>query len=155
MQFQLLKKIDGTSKGTGGFDMGVLQDKILNKKYIYGPFGKIESYGRIEEYIRLNNGSNPFYIGSELIYYFSQGYAIRKDYNHEKQVNMLVSRLRDMGLMQKFMVDSLDSRLFLSRSPENNNVKLGLKVIVGPLVFWIIGIFISIITFFLELKFPK
>jgi len=67
----------------------------------------------------------------------------------------LVSRLRDMGLMQKFMVDSLDSRLFLSRSPENNNVKLGLKVIVGPLVFWIIGIFISIITFFLELKFPK
>ena len=34
----------------------------------------------------------------------------RKDYNHEKQVNMLVNRLRDMGLMQKFMVDSLDSR---------------------------------------------
>ena len=26
--------------------MGVLQDKILDKKYIYGPFGKIESYGR-------------------------------------------------------------------------------------------------------------
>ena len=71
------EKIDGTSKGTGGFDMGVLQDKILDKKYIYGPFGKIESYGRIEEYIRLNNGSNPFYIGNELIYYFSQGYAIR------------------------------------------------------------------------------
>ena len=57
--------------------MEVLQEKILKLKYIYGPFGKIESYGRIEEYIRSNQGSNPFYIGNELIYYFSQGYAIR------------------------------------------------------------------------------
>ena len=57
--------------------MEVLQKKILDEKLIYGPFGKIESYGRIEEYIRLNNGSNPFYIGKELIMYFSQGYAIR------------------------------------------------------------------------------
>ena len=61
----------------GGFDMSVLQEKIINKGYIYGPFGKIESYGRIEEYIRLNNGSNPFHIGQDLIFYFSQGYAIR------------------------------------------------------------------------------
>ena len=67
----------GTTGGTGGFDMGVLQDKLIDAKFIYGPFGKIESYGRIEEYIRLNNGSNPFYIGKELIFYFSQGYAIR------------------------------------------------------------------------------
>ena len=66
-----------TTGGKGGFDGDVLQKKILDKKYIYGPFGKIESYGRIEEYIRANNGSNPFYIGNELIYYFSQGYAIR------------------------------------------------------------------------------
>ena len=46
--------------GTGGFDMKVLQEKILNQRFIYGPFGKMESYGRIEEYIGLNNGSNPF-----------------------------------------------------------------------------------------------
>ena len=114
--------------GTGGFDMEDLQDKIIAAKYIYGPFGKIESYGRIEEYIKLNNGSNPFYIGKELIFYFSQGYAIRyrlmpfmkqntfyeiyrKDYNYEKLVNTQIGRMRDMGLMQKFMVDSLDSRL--------------------------------------------
>ena len=57
--------------------MEVLKEKILKQKYIYGPFGKIESYGRIEEYIGLNNGSNPFYIGNQLIMYFSQGYAIR------------------------------------------------------------------------------
>ena len=99
-----------TSGGTGGFDMEVLENKILDKQYIYGPFGKIESYGRIEEYIRSHNGSNPFYIGQELIYFFSQGYAIRKDYNYEKQVNVLIGRLRDMGLFQKFMTDSLDSR---------------------------------------------
>ena len=54
-----------------------LKDLIIGKKYIYGPFGKIESYGRIEEYIRENNGSNPFYMGTELILYYSQGYAIR------------------------------------------------------------------------------
>ena len=63
--------------GTGGFDMEVLKDKILKEKYIYGPFGKVESYGRIEEYVRTNNGSNPFYISNQLIFYFSQGYAIR------------------------------------------------------------------------------
>ena len=57
--------------------MEVLEEKIINKDYIYGPFGKVESYGRIEEYIRENNGSNPFHIGQDLILYFSQGYAIR------------------------------------------------------------------------------
>ena len=102
--------LDTSEHGHGGFDMDVLKNKILDKQYIYGPFGKIESYGRIEEYIRSNNGSNPFYIGKEIIYFFSQGYAIRKDYNYEKQVNVLVGRLRDMGLFQKFMMDSLDSR---------------------------------------------
>ena len=102
--------LDTTELGHGGFDMDVLKNKILDKQYIYGPFGKIESYGRIEEYIRSNNGSNPFYIGKEIIYFFSQGYAIRKDYNYEKQVNVLIGRLRDMGLFQKFMMDSLDSR---------------------------------------------
>ena len=34
----------------------------------------------------------------------------RKDYNFAKQVNDLVGRLRDMGLIEKFMTDSLDNR---------------------------------------------
>ena len=63
--------------GTGGFDAEKLQNRILDKGYIYGPFGKIESYGRIEEYIKLHNGSNPIRIGKETIAYFSQGYGIR------------------------------------------------------------------------------
>ena len=92
------------------FDLNMLNDNILEKSVIYGPFGKIESYGHLEQYIKLNNGSNPFYLSKELIYYFNQGYAIRKDYNYEGQVNRVVGRLVDMGLMQKFMSDSLDTR---------------------------------------------
>ena len=66
---------------------------------------------------------------------------------------MLVGRLRDMGLMQKFMLDSLNNRLFVKYKQENELKKLGLDVFTGPFIFWFSGISVSLVVFIMEWRF--
>ena len=89
----------------------------------------------------------------------------RKDYNLANQVNDLVGQLRDMGLIGKFMTDSLDNRcynirylvvqvcfvrLFLAQPEASSLRSLGLEVYFGPLIIWSLGLFVGTITFCLE-----